>query len=132
MLFPTKEDVEFFSQPEVREFFGARWEPKVGDWAYNHRYGTGVMFHPYFGTLVFENVIHDCPQGELILLPRPDQLEEMLEGKGYDWAVERNTIVLEPGYVVMTWYVDDPDQKRGEYEGSTSAIALASALMEIG
>lgn len=32
MTFPSDKDIEFFSQPEVRKFFGERWESCIGDW----------------------------------------------------------------------------------------------------
>lgn len=129
MTFPTKEEIEFFNQPEVREFFRARWKPKFGDYTLHTKPGR-----PWFKDKESEQIMWilqvtpvDEPPEEMIWLPRPDQLVEMLEEKGY----KRIELDIRPADCEAT-ISQHPTEWARMGRGPTPAIALALALMEIG
>ena len=127
MIFPSKEEIEFFGQPEAREFFGARWEPSLGDFLALPEGGYDVAGLELLVILAYDRT-------QTTWLPRPDQLIEMLEEKvalGDLWFELRGPTFSEDCRYILDIDTGVPEEKR-QYIGPTPAIALALALMEIG
>ncbi len=135
MTFPSANDVEFFSQPEAREFFGARWEPKFGDWAVlddDKKVVTIIYVEENDVSVEHQNYAygsHWCRKAELIPLPRPDQLIEMLEEKGYKakWDLTSEVSL----YQMTLFFGHDAALPFNSWFGPTPAIALARCVMEV-
>ena len=121
MTFPNEVEIKFFSQPEVREFFGARWQPSLGDFFWRHEEGFGVVDYELSVILTFNRT-------EYVWLPRPDQLIEMLKEKGYSIVLD----TCDEGSASVGVFIMEGMSLEASAPGPTPAIALALALMEIG
>ena len=133
MTFPSDKDIKFFAQPEAREFFGARWEPKFGDWAlYDDKKVVTIIY-------VGENDVsvehqdyaygsHWCRKSEPLWLPRPDQLLEMLEEKEYSIVLD----TCDRGSVSVDVFIMEGISLEASATGPTPAIALAKCVMKTG
>ena len=141
MTFPSDKDIKFFAQPEAREFFGARWKPAFGDWALTpDGIGTLCLIDPagvgnYVSLKDFgneENEATSNPEwyewGELILLPRPDQLLEMLEEKEYSIVLD----TCDRGSVSVDVFIMEGISLEASATGPTPAITLAKCVMKTG
>lgn len=138
MKFPTNEEVEFFGQPEVRQFFGERWQLSLGDFFARPGEGYDVVGLELLVILTYDRT-------QVVWLPRPDQLLEMLEEKGwYRWEANTRPYRKQESWYREEWYKRQPSAKQlltgadaqPSYEniavtGPTPAIALGRCVMEI-
>ena len=138
MTFPTREDIEFFSQPEVAEFFGERWKPKVGDYYWDNE-DKEVHLIGSFSQAGRVREWLSQPWCGFIPLFTVGQLIEMLEEKGYGilWLRSLPNNDTETRF----WEAEMARKETGGHlllaiegtwqaQGPTPAIALAKCAME--
>ena len=115
---PTEQEIAFFK--EAKRIQELR-EPTMGDWFFTpgqaSRPAGCVWCMGFQKSAVFKSDAW---------LPRPDQLWEMLEERGYRWDVGK----LPDSYTATIWN-DDVDDSIVECEGPTPSIALGKCLLEV-
>ena len=118
MTFPTEQEIAFFREAKrIQE----EWEPKPPDFfAYLDSHTKEWRWREVFRDTLFYT--WERLPGH-IFLPRPDQLWEILEERGYRWDVGK----LPDSYTATIW----KDDSIVECEGSTPSIALGKALIEV-
>ena len=122
-MFPSPEFIEICV--EHREFVNGLWEPSVGDWFVSSPSGvSGIAWwdEPY-------RAVSKEEEQDAVWLPRPDQLMETLEERGYnDWHLHCCIDDPEEG---LYYQCDAYGDKNVEVFGPDPACALLKALLAV-
>ena len=129
MIFPTEAEITFFTSEEAKRI-QEEWEPKFGHWVLDGNDNIGIVnyWDDAHGGLYIKYPGHIrgawYSRVSCILLPRLDQLLEMLEERGIDWELSGGLAKIRlPG---QGW----ADEELIVHRAPTPSIALGKCLLE--